>query len=159
MQFPFHLSLSQWLELALALGGFIWIGSHTMWVLDPEPVPGLLRHYAVECIALSGGVVLALLMQFHHGKPHVSMLWFCLGMGAVLAFLGLLYFGVVSVLTLAPAWAAGVLATVRMRGNWGYLLWWFWAGVIAQIVLMAVLTAGALMIARMGAALELGPPP
>ena len=102
--------------------------------------------------------MLALLMQFHHGKPHLSMLWFCLGMGAVLAFLGLLYFGVVALLSLAPAWTAGVLATVRTRGNWDRLLRWFWAGVIAQVILMAVLLVGALMTARMGAALELGPP-
>ena len=156
VRFPFH--LRQCLELALAFGGFIWISSHSIWVLNPEPVQSLLPYYAIECIALAGVVVLALLMQFHHGKPHLSMLWFCLGMGAVLAFLGLLYFGVVALLSLAPAWTAGVLATVRTRGNWDRLLRWFWAGVIAQVILMAVLLVGALMTARMGAALELGPP-
>ena len=72
VRFPFH--LRQWLELTLGFGGFIWIGSHSIRVLNPESVPGLLPYYAIECIALAGVVVLALLMQFHHGKPHLSML-------------------------------------------------------------------------------------
>ena len=156
MRFPFH--LRQWLELTLGFGGFIWIGSHSIWVLNPEPEPDLFRAYTIEYIVLAGAVLLALLLQFPRGAPHLSMLWFCLGMGAVLAFLGLLYFGVVALLSLAPAWTAGVLATVRTRGNWDRLLRWFWAGVIAQVILMAVLLVGALMTARMGAALELGPP-
>ena len=42
MRFPFHLGLSPWLELALAFGGFIWIGSQAIWVLDPEPRAGAL---------------------------------------------------------------------------------------------------------------------
>ena len=158
MRFPFHLSLSQWLELALAFGGFIWIGSQAIWVLDPEPGPGLLPVYALEGIALAIAVVLALLMQFLHGEPHLRMLWFCLGMAAPMAALAMLYFGVVALLSLAPAWTAGVLATVRTRGNWDRLLMWFWAGVIAQIVWMALLLFGALMIVSYRAAFELGPP-
>ena len=72
--------------------------------------------------------------------------------------LGVMYLGPTLVLALAPGWTAGVLATVRTRGNWDRLLRWFWAGVIAQVILMAVLLVGALMTARMGAAFELGPP-
>ena len=62
--------------------------------------------------------------------------------------------GAAFALALAPGWTAGILATVRTQGNWGCLLWWFWAGVIAQVILMVVLTFGALMTARLGAAFE-----
>ena len=156
VRFPVH--LRQCLELALAFGGFIWIGSRSLWVLNPEPVQDLTRAYTIEYIVLAGAVLLALLLQFPHGTPHLSMLWFCLGMATVMTALGVMYLGPTLVLALAPGWTAGILATVRTRGNWHWLLWWFWAGVIAQIVWMAVLLFVALMTASYRAAFELGPP-
>ena len=159
MRFPFHLGLSQWLELALALGGFIGIGSRSIWFLKPEPEAGLVPIYTVEYVALAGAVLVALLLQFPRQVPHLSLLWFSIGMAAVLTALGVMYLGAAFVLALAPGWTAGVLATVRTRGNWHLLLWWFWAGVIAQVILMAVLLFGALMTARLSAVLESGQPP
>ena len=156
MRFPVH--LRQCLELALAFGGLIWIGSRSLWVLNPEPVQDLTRAYTIEYIVLAGAVLLALLLQFPRGTPHLSMLWFCLGMATVMTALGVMYLGPTLVLALAPGWTAGILATVRTRGKWDLLLRWFWAGVITQVILMAVLLVGALMTARMGAAFELGPP-
>ena len=150
--------VSRWLELALGFGGFIWIGSRSIWVLNPEPAEDLYRTYTIEYIVLAGAVLLALLLQFPRGTPHLSMLWFCLGMATVVTALGVMYLGPTLVLALAPGWAAGILATVRTRTDWDWLLWWFWAGVIAQVVLMAVLLFGALMIASYRAAFELEPP-
>ena len=155
MRVSFHLSLSQWLELTLALGGFIWIGSRSIRFLKPEPDGSLVPIYTVEYIALAGAVVLALLLQFPRQAPHLSLLWFSIGMATVMTALGMMYFGAAFVLAPAPGWTAGVMATVRTRGNWGCLLWWFWAGVIAQVILMAVLLFGGLMTARLGAAFEL----
>lgn len=150
--------VGRWLELALGFGGLIWIGSRSIWVLNPEPVPGLLRVYTIEYIVLAGAVLLALLMQFPRGVPHLSLLWFCLGMAIVLTALGVMYLGPALVLALVPGWTAGILATVRTRTDWDLLLWWFWAGVIAQVALMAVLLFGALMTASYRAAFELEPP-
>ncbi len=155
MHISFYLGLSQWLELALALGGFIWISSRSIGFLQPDPDGSLIPIYTVEYIALAGVVLLALLLQFPRHAPHLSLLWFSIGMAAVMTALGMMYFGAAFVLAPAPGWTAGVLATVRTRGDWGFLLWWFWAGVIAQVLLMAVLLFGALMTARLGATLEL----
>ena len=145
------LTFRQGLELSLALGGLAWVLSQAIGVLDPKPGPGLLGHYAIEGVGLSIAVVVALLLQLHHGKPHLAMLWFCLGMSAVMAALGAMYFGAVAAGSVAPAWTAGIMATVRVRGNWDRLLGWFWAGVGAQIVLMVVLLAGAAITRRMAA--------
>lgn len=139
------------LELALACGGLVWITSQAIRVIDPTVAPGLLSHYAIEAVALSIGLVAGLLMQFRHGQPNLKMIWFCLGMAAPMATLGTMYFGGVAVGSLAPAGAAGIMATVRVKGNWDRLLRWFWGGVIAQVVLMVVLLAGAAITMRMGA--------
>ncbi len=155
MRIPFHLGLSQWLELTLAFGGFIWIGSRSIRFLEPDPDGSLVPIYTVEYIALAGAVLVALLLQFPSQAPHLPLLWFSIGMATIITALGVMYLGAAFALALAPGWTAGILATVRTQGNWGCLLWWFWAGVIAQVLLMVVLTFGALMTVRLGAAFEL----
>ena len=107
-------------------------------------------YYGFEAIALSAAILVALLLQFSHGKPHLKMLWFCLGMASAMTALAAMYFEIVALLSLAPAWTAAVMATVRVRGNWDRLLRWFWAGVLAQIALMVVFVFGFMITMRMG---------
>lgn len=145
-----NLTLRKALELALALGGLAWITTQAIPRLGPGPGSGLLPFYGFEAIALSMAVVGALLFEFRHGKPHLLMLWFCLGMAAAMTALAAMYFETVALLSLAPAWTAATMATVRVRGNFDRLLRWFWAGVGAQFVLMVLLLAGNAITMRMG---------
>ena len=144
-----NLTLRQALELTLALGGLVWIAWLAGPALNPKPGAGNLHIYALEAIVLSMAVVGGLLLQFPHGKPHLRMLWFCLGMGAALAALATMYFEIVALLSVAPAWAAAVMATVRVQGNFDRLLRWFWSGGAAQVVLIVVLLVGHAMTRRM----------
>lgn len=155
-----NLTLSKVLELALALGGLVWIAIQVIPALDLKPGSGLLGFYGVEAIALSLAIVGSLLLEFPHGEPHLRALWFCLGMATAMTALAVLYFELFAVLSVAPAWAAAVTATVRVRGNWDRLLRWFWAGVGAQIALMILLVVGfilAMTMARTGGTIP--PPP
>lgn len=146
-----NLTFRQALELILAFGGLVWIAWLAGPALNPKPGAGNLHIYALEAIVLSMAVLGGLLLQFLHGKPHLRMLWFCLGMGAALAALAAMYFEIVALLSVAPAWAAALMATVRVQGNFDRLLRWFWGGVGAQVVVIVVLLVGHAMTRRMGA--------
>ena len=149
MRFYFRLSL--WLELALAGSSLLWVCSHTTWVLAPQgEFTEAMRVYAVEAITLSALALWALVVQFHSGNPQLKLLWFTLGMGSGLVALVMLYFGPEPLKVLALGLAAGILAAVRTRGHWPWLLLSFGAGVIAQAVFMGVVIVIGLAIISYG---------
>ncbi len=124
----------------MAWVGLAWVGQGLAWMLSVDEYESwLVPVYVVEATILAALALLALLVQFRVGAPWLKLMWFCLGMSSVLVALGTLYIGPPALPGLVLGGAAGLLAALRTRAHLIGLIGWFAAGVIAQVVLMAVL--------------------
>ena len=110
--------LTQWVELALAFAGLVWISGNSVWLLSAfESEPWIRRVYVVEDIILATLVFLALLVQSHLGGPWLKVMWFSLGMSTTLVTLGMMSIGP----SLFPGLVLGCITALLAAENSGSL--------------------------------------
>ena len=142
--------ISQWFEINSAVGGLIWIILNSLWMLRaPESEePDLLEIYVIENITLASLVVLlALLVQFPFGSSWIKLMWFCLGMSAVLNYVFMMYVNTRLLPGIAGGCVAGLLAALRTKADLIFLAGYFISGIITQAALMVALILISLFIA------------
>lgn len=148
--------LTQWVELALAFAGLVWISGNSVWLLSAfESELWLARIYVIEDIILATLVFLALLAQSHFGASCLKVMWFCLGMSTALVALGMMSIGPSLLPGLALGCIAGLLASLRTQAHLIFLAGWFLAGLISQAGLMLVFLFIGLMIISYGGLVNL----